>query len=103
MAPSGVPIRRARVTVRDQEGTVHTVEVTAATLFEAAAQALAAFREEGWLEHLPSSTVFEVLVLPPPVQHIVKLSAVERWLASSAKSPREKLVKESAQRGGNTH
>lgn len=96
-----MPVRRARVTLRDPEGASHTVEVTASALYEAAALALAAFREEGWLAgDLPQATVLEITVLPPPVQHRLTLAAVERWLASSARSPREKLVKEAGRSGG---
>lgn len=37
-------VRSCRVTIRDIEGIAHTVEVTASTLYEAVAQALAALR-----------------------------------------------------------
>jgi hypothetical protein len=36
------------VSVKDVDGVVHHVEVQAATLFEAGAAAIAAFRQQGW-------------------------------------------------------
>ena len=102
MAASCVALRRARVTARDHEGTSHTVEVNAGSLFEAAALALAAYREEGWLGELPANAALEVLVLPPPVRHVVTLAAVERWLEAAPKSPREKVIKDATGRSRGT-
>jgi hypothetical protein len=42
-------VRSCRVTIRDSEGVTHTVEVTAATLYEAVAQGLAAIRGNDWV------------------------------------------------------
>lgn len=39
-----MPVRSCRVTIQDMDGVSHTVEVTAATLYEAVAQGLAAIR-----------------------------------------------------------
>ena len=39
-------VRSCRVSVRDAEGVTHTVDVTAATLYEAAAQAVADFEKK---------------------------------------------------------
>jgi hypothetical protein len=44
-----MPVRSCRVTIRDMEGVSHTVEVTAATLYEAVAQGLAAIRGNEWV------------------------------------------------------
>jgi hypothetical protein len=40
-------VRSCKVTIQDMEGVAHTVEVTAATLYEAVAQVLAAIRGNG--------------------------------------------------------
>jgi hypothetical protein len=42
-------VRTCRVTIQDMDGVSHTVEVTAATLYEAAAQGLAAIRGNEWV------------------------------------------------------
>ena len=41
-------IRSCRVTIQDMQGITHTVEVTAATLYEGVAQGLAAIRGNEW-------------------------------------------------------
>lgn len=95
-----VPTRRCRVTVRDRDGGTHAVEVTASSVFEAASLALGAFRQEGWLDRLAPSVTFEVVVQLPPIEHIVPLAAVERWVASTARSPKERLAKDAARGTG---
>ena len=45
-----MPSKSCRVTVRDIDGTSHTAEVTANSLFEAVAQGLAALRRSEWVE-----------------------------------------------------
>jgi hypothetical protein len=72
------------------------VDVQAATLFEAAAAAIAAFRQHGWAaEALTAAAVLRIEVRQPPVVHDVPLRAVERWLQSGSSSPREMVKKRS--------
>lgn len=42
-------VRSCRVTIQDIDGVSHTVDVTAATLYEAVAQGLAAIRGNEWV------------------------------------------------------
>ena len=44
-----VPIRSCRVTIRDLDGVSHTVEVMAASLFEAVARGVAALQGSEWV------------------------------------------------------
>jgi hypothetical protein len=44
-----MPVRPCRITIQDMDGVSHTVEVTAATLYEAVAQGLAAIRGNEWV------------------------------------------------------
>jgi hypothetical protein len=44
-----MPVRSCRVTIQDMDGVSHTVEVTAATLYESVAQVLAAIRGNEWV------------------------------------------------------
>jgi hypothetical protein len=48
-----MPPRSRRVTIRDMDGISHTVEVTAASLYEALAQGLAALRADDWVAGIP--------------------------------------------------
>ena len=90
-------LRFCRVSLRDAEGITHTVSVHAETLFEAAAGALAIFREQGWAgEALTGNAVLNVEVQAPAVAHAVPLKAVERWLRSPSASPREVAMKRRA-------
>jgi hypothetical protein len=58
------------------EGVAHTVEVTAATLYEAVAQGLAAIRGSEWVADVR-------------VEHEVKLMEFTKWLERDGGSPRE--------------
>ena len=90
-------MRVCRVFVRGADGVTHAAEVHAASLFEAAAAALALFREEGWgVDALTPNAVLRVEVQLPAVVHDVPLKAVERWLRSSSASPREYATKRAA-------
>jgi hypothetical protein len=44
-----MPVRSCKVTVKDMEGVAHTVEVTAATLYDAVALGMAAIRGDEWV------------------------------------------------------
>jgi hypothetical protein len=44
-----MPIRSCKVTIQVMDGVSHTVEVTAAWLYEAVAQGLAAIRRSDWV------------------------------------------------------
>jgi len=89
-----VALRACRVSVTDLEGTTHSVNVKASTLFEAAAQALSTFRQEQWAAHaLTDNAVLRIEVQTPPVIHDVPLKAVERWRNGPSASPREYSAK----------
>lgn len=80
--------------VRDVDGVLHEVEVAASSLYEAAAAALSAFRQEKWAaDALTPNAILRVEVRLPPVVHEVPLNAVERWLRSPSVSPREEVTK----------
>jgi hypothetical protein len=87
--------RPCRVWVRDVEGIVHSVEVQATTLFEAAAQAVAAFEREPWAASaLTPGATLDVEVAAPAVRHRVSLAALRKWIDSQTTSPREKAIKQ---------
>jgi hypothetical protein len=84
------------VTVETADGITHSVEVEGSSLFEVAATALAAFRNEGWTDAITPNAVLQIEVQLPPIVHSVPLKAVEKWIASPNTSPREALVKSAA-------
>jgi hypothetical protein len=94
-----VAFRACTVSVRDPEGITHTVQVQvqASGLYEAAARALAAFREQGWAtDALTPNATLRVEVHAPSVVHEVPLRAVERWIRSPSPSPKEAVLKQEA-------
>src|ERR1700747_1389555 len=85
-----MPIRTCRVTVQDLDGVTHTVEVTAATLYEAVAQGLAAIRGNEWVAGIAEGfNVVKVSVADVRGEHEVKLGDFTKWLDRTAGSPRD--------------
>ena len=85
-----MPIRSCRVTIQDMDGVTHTVEVTAATLYEAVAQGLAAIRGNEWVTGIAQGlNVVKVSVADVRVEHEVKLMEFTKWLERDGGSPRE--------------
>jgi hypothetical protein len=72
------------------DGVSHTVEVTAATLYEAVAQGLAAIRGDEWVAGIPEGlNAARVSVANVRVEHEVRLMDFTKWLDRSGGSPRE--------------
>jgi hypothetical protein len=91
-----VPVPTARtcvVTFTDSEGIRHSVEVTASTLYEAAALAINEFRRCGFTSNAPGpATRLTVAVKIPITSHEVQWSKIEAWLQSAGK-PNEQAMK----------
>jgi len=85
-----VSLRSCRVTIQDMNGVSHTVEVTAATLYEAVAQGLAAIKGQEWVGEIADGlNVVRVSVVPVRVEHEVKMMDFTKWLERKGGSPRE--------------
>jgi hypothetical protein len=83
------------VSFRAQDGSARAVEVTAETLYEAAALALGEFKRSEWdLGGIAPASVLEVRIKPPVVTHTVSVRSIYSWLEGVSRSPRERLVKE---------
>jgi hypothetical protein len=70
----------------------HAVEVTAQTLYEAAARGLRIFRENDWVSTVEQSAL-TIKVKQPEVEHRVRIRDFESWLRSTGKSPAEQALK----------
>jgi hypothetical protein len=88
-----VPNRSCIVSFTDSEGLQHSVEVTAESLYEAAVLAIRLFREHDCEPGIASR--IEVDVRTPSVKHTVTVQKVRDWVNGAAKSPKEKVMKES--------
>jgi hypothetical protein len=87
-----MPVRSCKVTITDIEGTSHTVEVTAATLYEAVALGIAAIRSDDWVTEIAQGlNSVKVRVTNVAVEHEVRLKDFTAWLDRTNGSPRETL------------
>jgi hypothetical protein len=73
--------------MQDLDGVSHTVEVTAATLYEAVAQGLAAIRRNEWVAGIGSNIV-NVPVADVRVEPEVKFGDFTKWLDRTGGCPR---------------
>ena len=87
-----MPARACTVSFTDTEGFRHSVEVQAASLYEAVGLAIQAFRGHDCAPG--SAALLEIEVCGPQVKHAVNILRVREWANGAARSPREKLVKE---------
>lgn len=87
-------LRACTVIVHDLSDTAHSLDVTAETLYEAVAQALATVRGQDWVGEIGRGlTEVTVKVRNPEVTHIVKIQDFENWLNRGCKSPAETVLK----------
>jgi hypothetical protein len=89
-----VALKTCRVSCVDLRDVEHTVEVTAASLYEVVAQALRIFRENEWIGGIGrGQTPISVKVKHPETEHTVRVQDFERWLEASPRSPAEMILK----------
>jgi hypothetical protein len=87
-------LRACTVTISDLNHVSHTLDVTAATLYEAVAQALVTARSHDWVGEIGRGlTTVTVKVRNPEVTHTVKVQDFENWLNRGCKSPAETVLK----------
>jgi hypothetical protein len=88
-----VGLRTCKVSCRDANGTEHSVEVTARSLYEALARGLHILRPNDWVDGIRQNSTITVAVKEPEVEHKVRIRDFENWLASNGKSPAEQALK----------
>jgi hypothetical protein len=90
-----VILRNCTVAVKDVQDVEHSIEVTAETLYEAIATALAALQQDNWVGDIGQGfTTVSVLVQQPPVKHEVKIKDFLSWLNRKGRSPAEVILKQ---------
>ena len=88
-------LRTCKVSVTDIQDVEHSVEVTAATLYEAVATALASLQQDNWVGEIGQGlTTVTVVVQSPPVRHEVKMKDFLSWLGRQGGSPAEIILRE---------
>ena len=87
-------LRTCTVICCDLKGVEHSVEVTAASLYEAVARGLRAFRENDWVDDIGGGrTTITVVVRQPRVEHKIRVQDFEQWLEGHPRSPAEMSLK----------
>jgi hypothetical protein len=82
-------LQRSRLAA-SRQGVSHTVEVTAATLYEAVALRMAATHTDEWVTGIAQGlNTIKVRVMNLAVEHEVRLMDFTKWLDRSSGSPRE--------------
>jgi hypothetical protein len=81
-------LKSCAVSFTDLEGSRHTVEVSAESLYEAAILGLTALRRDSFLESVPGpATRLEVEIKHPTVRHAVSLHQLKAWLDRGSTNP----------------
>ena len=89
-----MPSRSCHVSFTDAEGIEHSVRVPADSLYEAADEAIAAFRRSVLAEMpLGPGTRLTIRVKAPEEEHTITIGKVLAWLDGVTASPSEKLKK----------
>jgi hypothetical protein len=98
-----VALKSCGVTIKDLDGVSHSVEVTAAILYEAVAQGLAANRGDEWVAGIPQGiNVVKVSVASVRVEHEVRLQDFTKWLEKPGGLPGEVRIKHSVKHSRGT-
>jgi hypothetical protein len=90
---ASVALRTCTVSFNGPSGIRHSVDVTAESVYEAAALGVSALRQSGWADVLALGTELEVQVREPPTCHRLTIQQIHRWCDGIAASPDETLKK----------
>jgi hypothetical protein len=89
-----VALKASTVVVHDLNDNAHAIDVTAESLYEAIAPALAALCGHDWVGDIGRGlTTVTVKVRHPEVAHVVKIQDFENWLNRGGKSPADTVLK----------
>ena len=87
-------LKTCKVSCVDLKQVEHMVEVSAASVYEAVAQALRIFRDNEWVDDLAhGQTPIVVKVKHPEIEHTVRVQDFQRWLEANPRSPAEMILK----------
>jgi hypothetical protein len=88
-----VALRTCRISFTGPSGIRHSVDVTAESVYEAAALGVSALKKSGWVEVVALGTEIEVQVSEPATSHRITVQQIHRWCDGIAISPEETLRK----------
>ena len=88
-----VAVRTCTVSFSGPSGIRHSVDVSAESVYEAAALGVSALKRSGWADVMALGTELEVQVREPPTCHRITVQQIHRWCDGIAISPDETLKK----------
>jgi hypothetical protein len=88
-----VALRTCTVSFAGPSGVRHSVEVTAESIYEAAALGVSALKNSGWTDAIAPGNELEIQVREPATGHRLTLQQIRRWCDGVAVSPDETLKK----------
>lgn len=88
-----VALRTCTVGFTGPSGVRHSVEVTAESVYEAAALGVSALRKNEWADTIAQGTELEIQVREPATSHRLTVGQIQRWCDGVAVSPDETLKK----------
>ena len=88
-----VAVRTCTITFTGPSGIRHSVEVTAESIYEAAALGVSALRKSAWVDSIATGTELEIQVRDPATSHRLTIGQIQRWCEGVAVSPDETLKK----------
>ena len=86
-------LRTCTVSFAGPSGVRHSVDVTAESIYEAAALAVSSLKNSAWVDTIAPGTVLEIQVREPATCHRLTLQHILRWCDGVAVSPDETLKK----------
>ena len=86
-----VPPRPCTVSFIGSAGVRHSVDVTADSVYEAAALGVAQLRRHPWVDSIAPGTQLEVEVRDVATTHCISVGQIQRWCDGVATSPDEVL------------
>jgi hypothetical protein len=74
-----VALRTCTVSFTGPSGIRHSVEVTAESIYEAAALGVSALKSDGWADAIAPGTELDVQVREPATSHRLTVRQIHRW------------------------
>jgi hypothetical protein len=88
-----VALRTCTVSFTGPSGVRHSVDVTAESIYEAAALGVSALKNSAWVDAIAPGTELEIEVREPATCHRLTLQQIHRWCDGVTVSPDETLKK----------
>ena len=86
-------LRTCTVSFTGPCGIRHSVDVSAESVYEAAALGVSALKASGWSDAVALGTELDIEVREPPTRHRLTVQQIHRWCDGIAVSPDETLKK----------